>query len=259
MTSFEQTRGQLVRRRADLLRRIDGIEDDLRLHGHEPSRSGRAVSAGSRAIGEFIDSLNHELGLIESALHRIDAREYDCCMSCGGTIRADRLELLPYAVNCASCSRDFPRDYISQLRVQHSNLRRSMISVLELLLDVIRQCDIGASTPESQAPTLTLLSDLGRQFPEHFELEEKNGYMEEALAVAPRYAKRAKALMEEHPRLSQEIFTIVKAAQTAGDSSIAWRGVHERFKQLTLDVLAHEEAENDIMESAFLDDLGSGH
>jgi RNA polymerase-binding transcription factor DksA len=260
MTYFDQARTRLVGRRGDLDRRLASIESDLERHGGVASDSPEETAdAATRALAEFMETLRHEVSLIEAAIWRIDSREYDCCMSCGGTIRTDRLELLPYAVNCARCSRDFPRDYLQQLRGQHSNLRRAMISILGLLADVVRRCDVNQIDARGAAPTLALLKDLGRQLPEHFSLEEKNGFLEDALAQAPRYGRRAEELMQEHPVFSREIFTIVKDAETAGGSGVAWRHVRERFMSLTLDLLAHEQGENDIMESAFLDDLGSGH
>jgi RNA polymerase-binding transcription factor DksA len=258
MAYFEQARSSLVGRRGEFSRRISAIESDMERHGAVLSDASEPIDPGARVLAEFIETLRHEVALIEAAIWRIDSREYDCCMSCGGTIRLDRLELLPYAVNCARCCRDFPRDYLQQLRGQHTNLRRGLISVLELLEYVVRRCDEGEIDDSGTAPTLTLMKDLARQLPEHFNLEEKNGFLEDALTQAPRYGRRAEELMREHPVFTEQIAGIVENAEAAGSSTAAWRSVREHFRSLTLDLLTHEQGENDILESAFLDDLGAG-
>ena len=44
-----------------------------------------------------------ELKEIEDALARINSGSYGVCKVCGGTIRKDRLEVLPYATLCVKC------------------------------------------------------------------------------------------------------------------------------------------------------------
>jgi RNA polymerase-binding transcription factor DksA len=236
MSYYETTRAQLASRRSDLFRRIGHIETDLERHGARYRESAPPTEPACEVLHEFMTALQRELGQVESALHRIASKEYDCCMQCGGTIRRERLEQLPYT--------------------QHSSIRRTIFSVLNIIGDVIDRCDRDEASSESLASTHALLSDLGRQLPERFRQEEQGGYLAEALSAAPRFSRRATELMQQHAEFSRRIADVVKTAESAGSSSPDWRRVQDEFRQLSLDLLAHEQSESDIIESAFLDDVG---
>lgn len=266
VNEYATARAELSARRSDLLRRLTQIENDLERHGSSPNateRRGDAASIGASIVTDFIESLGREIALIESSLRRIDSREYDCCLQCGGTIQADRLERLPYSVNCTACSADFPVEYIHQLRSHHSSLRRTVFNVLHVLDDMARHaearpgCDDTHATDDADvASALALLADLGRHLPARFEIEERGGYLAEALAAAPRFSRQATRLMAQHAEFSRRMDALVKDTEHAGQTPSSWTTSRNAFRQLALDLLAHEQAEADIVESAFLDDLG---
>lgn len=260
MTHYETARSELAARRSELLRRLTQIEDDLEGLGTTPEALDALPRSAPRAlviVSDFMQALAREIALIESALRRIDSREYDCCLQCGGTVEAERLERLPYTVNCKACSDGYPVDYIHQLRSHHSSLRRTIFNVLHVLDDTARHCAGDDGAPQADvAGALTLLRDLGRHLPMRFEKEERGGHLAEALAAAPRFSRRATGLMQQHADFSRRIDALVKEAEQAGRSRAAWGAVRDSFRELALDLLAHEQAESDIVESAFLDDLG---
>lgn len=53
------------------------------------------------ALGEHE---HHVLDEIDAALARLDAGTYGSCNGCGGEIPAERLDALPWASTCVSCS-----------------------------------------------------------------------------------------------------------------------------------------------------------
>jgi DnaK suppressor protein len=256
VTYFETTRVELSTRRSELAGRIESIEVDLDRHGARERETSDLRDPAGTVLHDFMGTMRRELGLLESALRRIGSREYDCCIQCGGTIQVERLERLPYAVNCTPCSSEFPIEYIHQLRAQHSSLRRTIFSVLHIIEDVVERVREGEASETSLAPTLALLADLSRQLPERFQIEESGGYLAEALAAAPRFSNRATRLVRQHGDFSRRILGITKEAESAAESDQAWTQIHLHFRHLSLDLLAHEQAEADILESAFLDDLG---
>jgi len=266
VSDFDAARAEMVARRTELNRRLDHIEDDLRKHARlaEPTTDpALATSAGAfespagRVLQEFMATLQRELGQIESAIQRIDTREYDCCIQCGGRIQQGRLDRLPYAVNCESCSSQFPVEYLQQLRGRHSSLRRTIAALLGVTGAESREPEGDDDRRLGLGPLLALLSDLSRQLPERFDIEERDGYLSEALAAAPRFSRRATALMQQHAEFSLRIRSIVKEAESALESHEAWGDIRADFRDLCLDLIAHEQAEADIIESAFLDDMGA--
>jgi RNA polymerase-binding transcription factor DksA len=257
MRDFAQTRRTMVEHRGELESRINGIESDLQRFGACERLSADTDDIAGTVLHECLEEARLELGMVECAIRRVDSREYDCCIECGGRIDGDRLERLRYAVTCVECSRNFPLEYRQQLRLHHSNLRRSVHSTLGIVSDAIAKCQHGNASPQSLAPTLALLADLGRRMPEQFRTEEREGYLREALNAAPRFSRKATSLLLQHADFSRRIDSIVKEAETALDSPEAWARVREDFRQLALELLVHEQAENEILESAFLDDLGA--
>jgi len=260
VNDYASARSELSSRHAELLRRLTQIENDLERHGSSPDDArSRAPSAstGIEIVSDFLESLSREIALIESALRRIDSREYDCCLQCGGTIAAERLQQLPYTVNCTACSADFPVDYIHQLRSHHSSLRRTVFNVLHVLNDMAAQQTSEAGTTATDvASALALLGDLGRHLPVRFELEERGGYLAEALTAAPRFSRQATGLMQQHAVFNRRMDALVKETEQAAGTAHAWSTARDTFRTLALDLLTHEQAEADIVESAFLDDLG---
>jgi RNA polymerase-binding protein DksA len=51
------------------------------------------------------DRASQQLELVESALERLDDGSWGRCLSCGGEIAAERLEVLPWAALCIDCQR----------------------------------------------------------------------------------------------------------------------------------------------------------
>jgi hypothetical protein len=164
---------------------------------------------------------------------------------------------LPYSVNCEECSVHFPVEYLQQLRGRHSSLRRIIAAVLRAVSAHTSESNDAAARRLGHAPTMALLSELSRQLPERFSVEERDGYLTEALDVAPRFSRQATALMRQHAEFSQRIRAIVKEAEAALESADEWLGVRDHSHHLCLDLITHEQAECDIIESAFLDDMGA--
>jgi RNA polymerase-binding transcription factor DksA len=260
MNSFSTNRIALSSRRTELLRRLARIEEDLDRIGVDPDVErtlDEAASMTSAILTEVIGSLDREIGRIESAIRRIDLREYDCCLQCGATIDPARLERLPHAVNCAACSTRHHLDSIEVLRGHHSSLRRTLFNVLHALNDTAErsvQADGDIATDAGRCRAL--LADLARHLPVRFEQEERAGQLVEALNTAPRFSRRAAALVRQHGEFVRRAEELVKDAERLGSDPSGLPGIRDRYREFALDLLGHEQIESDIVESAFLDDLG---
>jgi len=51
------------------------------------------------------DASEHVLAEIDAALARLDAGTYGTCITCGNAIGDERLDAMPYAVQCIDCRR----------------------------------------------------------------------------------------------------------------------------------------------------------
>ncbi len=260
MNHFAKNRLALSSRRSELLRRLSRLEEDLDRVGVDPDAERIAHDASSLAssiLADVIGNLDRELSRIESAIRRIDSREYDCCLQCGGTIDPARLERLPHAVNCAVCSTRHHLDSIEVLRGHHTSLRRAIFDVLHALHDTAERCSdpSGVSTADV-GRCVALLADLARSLPLRFEQEERAGQLAEALNAAPRFSRRASALLRQHGDFVCRADALSADAERLGSGSAGLPPIRDRFREFALDLLSHEQTEADIVESAFLDDLG---
>ena len=136
------------------------------------------------------------------------------------------------------------------LRIRAERLRSETWRVVER----IEAC---ASDPAPRRARRQLAA-FERQLAAHLAREEGRGHLAVALEVAPRYRNRAARLRSEHADLVLEMRRIRTLALEAGASADAWADVHQACDAFVERLVAHEEAENEIMARAFLDDLGCG-
>ena len=95
------------------------------------------------------------------------------------------------------------------------------------------------------------LDEFRRRLLEHLAYEEEKGLLDLAVAEEPRLARRFDRLRGQHRAFRMRMDALVEEARRPG-----WVSLHEGFVALRRDLLEHEKAENDLLHSAYLDDLG---
>ena len=90
---------------------------------------------------------------------------------------------------------------------------------------------------------------------EHFSLEEQNGWKDAVLTQDPRLEHAVGALIDEHKRLLQALNTLIDKSEiiSAVDATIC-----EKVLRWIHRVRDHEAREDDLLDSAFVEDLGAG-
>ena len=104
MSDYIDMAGTLKVRMADLMKRADVIEDDLR-HPLDADFSEQAVHLADDEALEGVDEvLRAEIVQIRYALQRIENGAYGTCAKCGKEIARARLEARPIATRCIDCA-----------------------------------------------------------------------------------------------------------------------------------------------------------
>ncbi len=253
-TPFRDIRQRLVDRIGRLNHRLEELEREL---GQFAKRDGRLTNRVAVVIDELLDSARRETAVLESSLRRIANNEFDCCMTCGAGISLDQLTLFPYSVNCKKCSADFPLDYADKLHAQHLEMHDSLKALNVLIESVMVGRAKGEVLGPDGAAALIVLSDLKRDLPEHFALEEQDGHLVSAVAVAPRFHRRASRLLAQHGDFCVRLTSLLSHARQAGASVQSWARVQQDFLRLSADLRRHERAESELIGRAYGDDLGT--
>jgi RNA polymerase-binding transcription factor DksA len=254
-----QLRGRLSGRVAELNDRIRCVELDAAKLGYGcGGMLDQEKGLASNPILEHaLAPVRRELAQARGSLRRLERREADCCMHCGSDISLDELEASPYAVSCAACAKTFLLSNEVDLRVQNDSLCSMVLQLCDLVAQVRSKLCDGVRAELESGAFIALLEDFGRELQKHFTAEEKNGYMADALKAAPRYGREADRLGGQHVSLSKQISAvhgIFDAIAVPAD----WSTVQHDLQQFTTDLFEHEGAENQVLQSAFLDDLGGG-
>lgn len=105
MQDVSKIRAQLEARLQNLNQRIDEIEGDLRTAPSADFEEQATETEGDQVLEGVEDSAREEAQQIHSALQRIEDGSYGECMTCGEAIGEQRLEALPYALQCINCAR----------------------------------------------------------------------------------------------------------------------------------------------------------
>ena len=103
MINIDSYRKRLLSRKAELVTRLEKIEDIL----DDPKSPDFSDHATESEFDEAYESQGlaglKELSAIEAALKRIEHETYGICLSCGEAISEERLQSVPYAAKCRRC------------------------------------------------------------------------------------------------------------------------------------------------------------
>jgi iron-sulfur cluster repair protein YtfE (RIC family) len=147
---------------------------------------------------------------------------------------------------------------LRQLEDQHRDLMRRRRSV-ELELSALG--DLGTEGAESEAMlmrAMSLLTALRRELQEHFSLEESVGFLKAATEAAPRLSRRAGQIGREHAEMDAALGEILDGLLSSQTSPDRWPGLAESFAEFSRTLRVHEQAEEQVLREAFMDDLGGG-
>ena len=136
---------------------------------------------------------------------------------------------------------------------EHEELDRRISNVRQLWFEVDR---LGAGPNfAAMAAELTTLRPILVQ---HFEHEEANGFMGDVLAQAPWLSEGADVLLAQHRAFLADVDRMVARLTQSGEAYASWHAVSVDLEDFADRLHAHERAENELLESAWCDDIGVG-
>lgn len=133
--------------------------------------------------------------------------------------------------------------FVAAFRAEHRELHKS-VQTLGRVLDKSRSWSQKASNEAAEA-----LAAMEKHLRRHFAQEEKGGYLEESLAVAPRFSHEAAQLLDQHSVLLRTANQALESARRSSDAQ-TWEKLKSEVASLIAAVLAHENAEDQIVQQA---------
>jgi hypothetical protein len=92
---------------------------------------------------------------------------------------------------------------------------------------------------------------------QHFLQEQAGGYLEEAIMRLPRIGPRAEFLQRQHGDLSTAASRLADELERLDPATCDWAREAWEFDQFVQQLVAHEAAENALLQEAFNEDPGS--
>lgn len=106
-----------------------------------------------------------------------------------------------------------------------------------------------------------MLEDLRDHLALHFALEEAYGYFDEPLEVDPRLSSRAKVLRSQHRDLYLAACDLIELAMQlhdGGNVRLLAKQLVDEYSNFESQLNRHEQAENELIQQAWDDDIGVG-
>lgn len=104
MKTLQERKTELEARRAELLFRINELEQELESHESKDWEDLATEREGDEVLEQIGMSASTEIIKIDAALRRIETDEYGFCVKCGAEISQKRLDMLPFTPFCRNCA-----------------------------------------------------------------------------------------------------------------------------------------------------------
>lgn len=144
--------------------------------------------------------------------------------------------------------------YVTSIQAEHRELGCLLHEIEKCVMEASEcACDTTAACKLVEA-----LESLQSYLAHHFAMEEEGGYMEDALALAPRFSQQARRLQAQHPTFLFKLGKLLELARSLGEGGAGMCDVRSGATDLFKMLRAHEAGENRILEQAFNTDLGLG-
>lgn len=104
MNDLSNLKMTLENKLAELMQRVDRIEDSLRQPGEKDWEENAIARENNEALEAIEQASESEIRDIRAALRRIESGDYGVCSACKKPIGKARLEAIPWATTCIHCA-----------------------------------------------------------------------------------------------------------------------------------------------------------
>ncbi|MCA9246249.1 MAG: hemerythrin domain-containing protein [Planctomycetales bacterium] len=133
-------------------------------------------------------------------------------------------------------------------------MRREHRELTDVIGTLREQLQEKVPAAEALRLSITKLADLALG---HFEHEEHGGYLCEVIEQAPRLSERAETLKAQHATMRDDLSQLVELVDQVAAGQMSVNKLRENLNAFLRSLLDHESAENELVQEAYTDDIGS--
>lgn len=93
---------------------------------------------------------------------------------------------------------------------------------------------------------------------QHFDNEDEGGFFAEIVQQAPRLSEPAKQVSQEHARLLADFSELTERAGQGDGTAEWWDKMGTQFHDVSKQLMEHEHREQELLQRAFTEDVGTG-
>lgn len=138
------------------------------------------------------------------------------------------------------------RDTLEEIQREHEELRKQLGNVRQTL----------AKRLATVVNVAELIGKLCEEVETHFTQEEIDGFFDQVVEQAPRLSSNTEQLRAEHVRLRELIRDLSRCAGAGDGSDDWWERIEAQFHEFSKQLMRHESKENELLQSAYTDDIG---
>lgn len=138
-------------------------------------------------------------------------------------------------------------DFMEQTCHEHEELRRLLGNIQQII-------SLRRDSIDRVAELLTILRE---QLQSHFNHEQVGGLFKRISKKAPWLTDRANLLEDQHPQFLEDLRELAGWARENRSSPQWWEEIERRYLQFSKEFLCHESDENEMLQEAYGQDIGS--
>jgi iron-sulfur cluster repair protein YtfE (RIC family) len=137
--------------------------------------------------------------------------------------------------------------FFEQMQRDNEKLRELLGQVTHIFAGGLKDADRVAES----------LVSLASQLETHFEEEEVAGVFDDVVERAPRLSERVDQLKQQHNELRTALAAINQTAGSGDGTAQWWNDLSEAFHEFSTNLMHHEHSENELVQEAYTQDIGS--
>lgn len=145
---------------------------------------------------------------------------------------------------------------LQEHRELHSLLRQARQAIEDETLPHRKASRGTKDSAEACERVFTALRCLREHLADHFDQEERGGFLEESLTKLPRLADDVREVLAEHPRLLSEIDGLIERVSRGDISAAGWQALCRDVDQFVTRLVEHERRESRVVQQGYNEDLG---